>query len=44
VRDLQAAAIRKLGGMEYSEERDGRAYGQAVREAVRCYSALPEDS
>jgi hypothetical protein len=44
VRGLQGAFIRRLGGVEYAAERDGDAYTEMARQAVRCYAALPEDS
>jgi hypothetical protein len=44
VRDLQAAFIRKLESVGYDEARDGEKYTEATRAAIRCYSALPEDT
>ena len=44
VRDLQGAFIHRLEAVDYDDERDGRQYSQATRAAVRCYTALPEDT
>ena len=44
VGDLQAGFLHTLDSTKYDEERDGQAYAQASRAAIRCYNALPEDS
>jgi hypothetical protein len=44
VRDLQAGFLHTLGTMSYDEERDGAAYADSSRAAIRCYTELPADS
>jgi len=44
VSDLQAAFIRKLDTVRYDDARDATAYSEAARAAVRCFTALPEQS
>jgi hypothetical protein len=44
VRALQTRFVRAIGSTNWDEERDGAAYAQASREAIKCYSRLPADS
>jgi hypothetical protein len=42
--DLQGRFIHAMGGIEYDAERDLATYEAAMKRAVDCYVALPEDS
>jgi hypothetical protein len=44
VRDLQGSFIEQLSSTEYDQARDGEALTMASRAAMKCYSALPENS
>lgn len=44
VRDLQGSFIEQLSSTEYDQARDGEALTLASRAAMKCFSALPENS